>query len=255
MRTVIIGAPASFRVLTPADLPVDLSLRHSFWRWVDFSGFDLSAYDMRDMDILDCNGTASKLGLGKTAMLMSRRTTWTNAVLPADISSYNHDFVIEVYNKALLGTLTNSIRASVTLMRNYVQGGYARSWQDAIQQLVNSGLSVAQMRTRFTLVFSPYPKILSRMEQHLTTKLWRPTAPNWRREKIEVEGLIINVAGHISGSDRWALARMLEQLILAERGVQIKCHFLQLDPFPVLRAIDQTDPQWEDPLWWLRFVD
>src|SRR3989304_4365040 len=100
MRTVLIGAPLALYRLLPSDLPADLALKHSFWRWVDFSGFDLSAYDMRDMDVIGCNGAGVTLPEGKTACLMSRRTDWTGAVLPSDISSYNHDFVVEKYRQA-----------------------------------------------------------------------------------------------------------------------------------------------------------
>lgn len=252
MRTVLTGAPGALYLLQLSDLPLDLNLRHSFWRWVNFSGFDLSAYDMRDMDILDSNGNTARLGVGKTAMLMSRRTTWTNAVLPLDASSYNHDFVVEVYNKALAGSLSGPVRTSVTLMRNYVAGGYARSWQDAIQQLVNAGLTVPQMRTRFTPIFTAYPKILGRMNQHLDRRLWSPTAPNWTRTRDE-EGN--DFTPQISGNDRWALARMLEQHILTTRSREVRCYFLQLDPVPVLRVTPREDGLFNDPLWWRVFAD
>jgi len=104
------------------------------------------------------------------------------------------------------------------------------------------------MRTRFIPIFSPYPKILARMRHHVDNALWRPTAPVWRRTTDD-EGE--DQGSRISGSDRWALARVLELFILNNRGRDVRCHFLQLDPEPVLRVAAADAPL----LWWLGLAD
>src|SRR3990167_10259108 len=96
MRTVYQGTPQQPYRLLASDLPADRDLRQSAWRYVDFSGFDLSTYDMRDMDIWDCVGRNVVLpDGGRTDYIQSRRTDWTGASIPPDVSSYIHDLVVE----------------------------------------------------------------------------------------------------------------------------------------------------------------
>jgi len=125
MRTVLQGTPTRYRRLRAGDLPADRDLRQSYWRYVDFASYDLSPYDLTDTDILDCKGAGSILPDGdRTDWLISRRTDWTGAVIPADVSSYNHDFVNEVTKQRIPSLTGTSLSIAQGAVAQFARDGY-----------------------------------------------------------------------------------------------------------------------------------
>lgn len=251
-RIVLTGAPGALYRPTPADLPADKDLSHSYFRYVDASGFDLSLYDLTDVDILDSD-CRNVILPAKIDYLMSRRTLWTGAKIPATVSSYNHDLVVEALKQRyVLATAANKPR--LQRVYQWVAADYTHSWQDSIWQLINvGGYSVTQIRNAFNAAFAPYPGLLSRLKSHLDRSMWQQASPSLVQNLTAIghtpdDGSpTVDVTGVLSGLDRWANARALE---VAFGGFW---YVAMLDPHPVVFWAGRVnDPDWWQSAWGLR---
>ena len=241
-RTVLTGTPTTPYTLLPGDLPPDLDLTASFWRWVDLSGFDLSAYNLMDVDILDCTGDGAILPEDKTHYLMSRRTTWAGAHIPSDVSDLAHDLVVEVLNQHTAPA--GPRKQAVEWVRDHVAADYTNSWNTAIWRLVNQrGLTRQQVWTTFsTYAFAGYPHLLERLRYELSMPLRETPRPQPLGDHIKVYGLgespdavwrRVDWDFDSASPDRYILARRIEtrldirKLALAPWRVWVA----QLEPF------------------------
>lgn len=241
-RIILQGSPSNLYRLQRSDLPRDNDLSHSFWRYVDFSGFDLSAYDLTDMDVLDCDGSGSTLGAGKTGYMMSRNTSWDGATLPPDLSSYQHDLMAEVYRSA-----PNSSHPVIRMAHTLVTASYRNSWSNMIYELVNS-FRATETRKQGDIAFAGYTNLMRRFAYHMDGELWDDAPITAERTKLSFEGVDRDVKQQRFGKDRWALARMLEQAL----GHPV--YVAMIDPdFAVVTPIDrrhvEENPDWYKKAW------
>ena len=243
-RIVLTGTPTTLRRLRARDLPVDRDLSYSFWRWVNFSGQDLSAYNMTNMDIIDCQGDLSVLpGERRTDGLVSRRTSWGGVVLPADLSSLEQDLVSEALRQTFP---SDNIIATVLA---YLAGGYGRSFQDSIynarQTLGFQNDPVGSNSTHIvTGLYARFPRLASRLVSHFQRSAVAATPPDITTDLnrltflADKDRLSVNVRAEVEGFsqyDRWAVARALE-LLLRQRLLDpdIKVHVALLHPAPTI---------------------
>ena len=262
-RIVLEGTARRLYRLRARDLPPDNILEKSYWRYVDFSGFDLSAYSMVDMDIIDCVGTGVRLPSGPNMRWMqSRRTAWAGAVLPPDISSYNHDLVVE-WCRQRLPSLTGKSAAICQIIIDRVGADYGASWQDTYYHIVTTlALSIPEARDAAVAVFTGQKRLLSRLDWHRDAKAVHVEKPIAPRDPQSVE--IIFPAGRIETEniqarvqllkpDRHAAREAVRTYLRDKYGGKVEMWFAQLEPYPVIfvRALDdrQGDEEWYQAVW------
>ena len=229
---VIQGTADKLYRLQRADL--DFDLRQSYWRYVDFSGFDLSGYDMRDMDILDSYGAGCILP--NTDWMISRRTDWTNATI-TDLSSYNRDLVIEAVRQNLPSLSSQaSLMAEVIIARK--TSGYGVSWQDTLHSIMEAGLTKAELKTEGEKVFAGWPSLLARLRYHLSTDLITSVKAGDGMSvstpaiiKLPHGDVLERLDFFLTGTDRYIAARAIEKSYL-QRGIEVVAYVGQLDPWP-----------------------
>lgn len=250
---------------TAADIPVDNDLSHSFFRYVDFSrrtggnpaqrfDGDLSAVNLFDCDFIDCKAQNVTLGTGKTRYLMSRRTDWQGATLPADVSSYSHDLMAEVYRQA-----SNAAHPIITETRRLVLDHYANSWSNMVWELINtSGFTPQDVYDQGMIAFTGYPHLQTRLTRQFDS-FFRGEAGQWGAERwllehtviwytdkfIEVPERDVKVQVVGAGNDRWALARMIEQFT-GHPAIYVA----MVDPSIVIVQPVSPDSWRNDPDWW-----
>ena len=258
MRTILVGTASKPYILTPADLPADHDLSNSYWRYVDFSptrrwSGDLSAYNMIDTDIIDCRAQNVILpdfaagDLQATDYMQSRRTDWTGAKVPAMVSSYNHDLVVETVRQAI-PALSGKPLAVAQVIAAYIGGGHDRSWRDGYWQVMNRlGMDADTALTNGLPMFKGYPKLESRLKHHHNSRLISPVPPGFRSKaddfEFSVDGVNAvreNIAvALVNKFDRYALRQTLRTAIRTKYAgwTTLAQHydiwFAQLDPYPI----------------------
>ncbi|KKM00677.1 hypothetical protein LCGC14_1802040 [marine sediment metagenome] len=244
---VIQGTADKLYRLQRSDL--DFDLRQSYWRYVDFSGFSLEAYDMRDMDILDSYGAGCILP--NTDWMISRRTDWTNATI-TDLSSYNRDLVIEAVRQNLPSLSSQALlMAKVIIARK--TSDYGVSWQDTLHSIIEAGLTKAELKTEGQKVFAGWPSLLARLRYHLKNDLIRPAKPEAERTistpvRVKLkENTWERFDFFLTGTDRYLAARAIEKSYL-QRGIEVVAHVGQLDPWPWVQVSIKS--RVVDEFWW-----
>lgn len=259
MRTLLTGAiqgsPNNLRVVTPADLPRDRSLRDWYFRYTRCD-LDLSDYDLTNADVLDSNWNGVTLGVGKTPYLNSRRTTYRGANLPSDISSYNHDLVVEMYRQA-----PNASHPIIQYVINHVHQQYRNSWGTfffGIQR--DTRFTLQEIGAQAAIAQQGYTRIESRMAFHLSLpnggaveqpiRFPGKARFSWFDKHIRLPDVIdleLDVRG--IGLDRWAIGQMLSQ-----RFHDIPFYVAMLEPDVVLinPGGDRFEAQ-RNPDWWMRY--
>ncbi len=230
MRTVLQGTSDRLYQLQRADLPDDFDLRQSYWRYVDFSGYDLSGYDMRDMDILDSDGSGSTIP--NTDWTISRRTDWAGATL-TDVSSYNHDLMVEVVRQA---NVTGRVLEMAKAIDAAISRGYENSWQNNILHVITSlGLTIKQAIPLAKEVFQGHPRLLSRFDYHASIGLISADRPG-AGIGIDTEFLVklrenekSRFDFFLTGTDRYIAAQAITK---SYSDVEVVTHLGQLDPWP-----------------------
>jgi len=227
MRTVIIGEPGKLRRLAARDLPRDL--RDSYWRWVDFSGVDLSAYNMAWMDIIDCDARGAIVSPQVRGMV-SRRTDWRGAVIPANLPSDIYDLVPEAVRQVSAPEV-----GAIVVQK---QSDYRSSWFDTIPVL-DAQLGRGWRKPTLAAL-AVFPLLARRLKYHLDQNV---VGVRVDREAnfsvVKIGGRAVDLSGELAGAkdsyDRWAMARTIEAL-LASRGDKLrsKVHVGQLHPFPMI---------------------
>lgn len=233
MRTVFQN-----RTITASDLPPDLDLRQSYWEGCDFSGLDLSAYDIRDMDIINCVARGVRLPQDLRWM-QSRNTNWSGAILPPTVPSTNHDLVIEVIKQGLGGKplLARRIgRWAVT----YLQGQYHRSWADSVYGVQQAlGIDTQTLKLLTEQLFAGQERLIARLREHVERGEIGPLgalAPRTRFVCLLRKGDEDADLGHLlTGYDRYAAARRIEDWF-APQGEEVFCHVQVIQP-PEMRAL------------------
>lgn len=267
-RITLQGTANQLYPFTAADIPADNDLSHSFFRYVDFSrrtggnpanrfNGDLSQVNLFDCDFIDCKANNVTLGTGKTKYLMSRRTDWTGATLPADVSSYNHDFMAEVYR-----TCPNAADPIPQATRALVMADYANSWSNMVWELVNTyGFTVQDVYDAGMIAFSAYPHLQARLTKQFRAWfdfgifpggeqkwLMEFTVVSFQNSEMIVPEQDVKVQVVGMGNDRWALARMLEQYT-GHPGLYVA----MVDPSIVIvqpNSIEHLDkPNWWSDIW------
>ena len=112
-RTVIVGTPRALERISLRDLPADKNLDFSFWRYVDFSGLDLSDYSMEDVDIIDYDAHGASLPECPFSQFRFPVDN-TGLVLHPDTSSFNHDLMAAMFQQA-----SNFSEPVITRIFNY----------------------------------------------------------------------------------------------------------------------------------------
>lgn len=238
MRTVITGKPGALYPLQASDLPPDFDLRQSFWQYADFSGFDLSAYDMRDMDVRHCRATGVILP-AKLDWLVSRRTDWTGAVLPAEMPSYNHDLMREFLRQRSTA-VRGRARTIATMVATRIAGAdYLHSWVDTVQAVITgTGLTPAQVKAAAKALFAPQPRLVSRLSRTIDSGIYRPvvTYPGWGR--VPVDGVEMDFLQDAAlTADRYLLSQGLRWRLWDMYRRDYLVHVDQIDPYPILSII------------------
>lgn len=166
-RSVLIGEPSKLYRLQEKDLEKDG--RNAFWLHVDFSGFDLSNFDMLDADTIHCNGDESILPTG-ARYWMSRHTSLKGATIPHDVNHLAHDPVSELLNQH---TATGKDAEHIEWVASHVALSYWNSWKTAIWWLVNErGLTTEKVWDIFSkYAFAGHKSCLARLEVELRGSL------------------------------------------------------------------------------------
>lgn len=250
-RTVIEGQPMQLAPVT------ETNLRNAYLRYADLNGLVIT--DAYDADILDCRAQNVTLPEGGTDYIMSRRTDWTGSVMPSDLSSYSQ-LVVEQIRQALV---TGRAAVSAQALHGYVAGSHLRSWQDSINFLINTGLSLEEVDDDLKAIFQGYPKLEGRLRHHIDTGKIRPSPPSIAmdlarfRVRLADGNREINLAPFFQGRsalDRYQTARDLEPFIESKVGEPVRCYVGMLDPLPIVFAVSLSwlvDPDQED--WWTVF--
>lgn len=232
-RVVLTGSPGALYRPTKADLPEDGDARDAFLRYVDLSGLDLSKFDLRNSDILDCDARGVILPAdNRTDYMQSRRTNWRNAVIPADVSSYNHDLVVECYRQ-----LNPNHPVLKRVIARVGDGLYDKSWRDSIFDVMQ-GLGVTKQQAldsyRLSLL-GKRPKLLDRLKQHVRDDDIRQAPPSTRRPLDAYPasgGETLDLSAFDFGVDRYECSRRLEREFPA-----YWFYVGQLDPWPIILTI------------------
>ena len=254
-RIVLQGTASRLRRLRAADLPADHDLSRSFLRWVDLSGFDLSAYDMEDMDIIDCRAQNVILP-GKLDYLMSRRTDWTGCAIPADLPSYIHDLVVELFRQRA-AQLTGLAQQVAQALATFTAGSYERSWRNGYDHVMTTfGLTAQETRDVAAQVLAPYPRMLARLDRHLVAGLISAIIPDQRRDLTAIKVIdqtgaerTLNISVVPLSLDRYQAEQNIRNVVVAGIGPLGDVKVLQLDPFPIVLVKDYTITP-DLPDWW-----
>lgn len=246
MARIVIDNP-TLRNLRLNQLPADLDLRQSYWRRVNFSNFNLSAYDMRDMDIIECVGDGCILpDRVRTDWLISRDTSWTGAVIPKDVSSYIHDLVGELIRQNIGRLASKPAWALAAEQVRQNLRGYSSSWQDSLKVVRDADASAGAQDTP---LFNDYPRIKARRTSHVQRDLITagPPGADFKLDSVLIglpsqSGTRLDLSGVLTtvrGSDRFAAARQVEAHTQG-LGVATYCHVDQLDPWPHIQVMSQN---------------
>ena len=250
MRIVLQGTPGNLYVPTAADLPADRDLRQSFFRYVNISGRNLSLYNLQDVDILDSVATNVRLpGSQRTDYLMSRRVNWSGAIIPSDISSYNHDLVVESYRQL------SAFHPVLSRVIARVSSSYINSWRDSIFDVMQSlNITKEQARDQYiAVVGNSRPRLTKRLRDHVRNGDIKDTPPNTVRPINAYptsDGQTLDLSAIPLGLDRYAAARLLES-----QFSEYWFYVGQLDPHPIIitlrrNRLDGTPPwDWFKNAW------
>lgn len=251
MRTVIKGTATKLHKLQASDLPLDFDLRQSYWRYVDFSGWDLSGYLAEDMDILDSDGSDCTLP-ESIDWLTSRRTKWAGAKIPSNLSSYNHDLMIEVAKQA---NVTGPSQDMANAIIESIGRGYGNSWQNNVHYVMEKlgkpdptdigpeGMVAAAD------VFKGYPDLIRRLHYHNADGKVRLEGPGdditistpvlvkgpKDRFYVRLDTFLIS-----SDHDRYTLARAIEKAIEQQYGWEAVCHVDQWEPWHHIQIVAKS---------------
>jgi hypothetical protein len=238
--------------LRARDLPDDFDLTNSYWRYVDYSGWDLSPYIMEDMDIIECVGQNATFPQEGTALIQMRVTDpaidklalLDGAWIPPDASSYNHHFVVEGMRQAVNDTDPINI-----FVREYVAADYAHSWRDALYEAIQI-FGQQQVYDALVIAFAGFPRWLSRLEEHYALRNWGPWSP-WKTDlsAVPIQGIRnrtqYDLRFALSTNDRYLLARNVENAVTTNPDIpRLNVWFAQRIPESVMFWADRE--RWRD---------
>ncbi len=242
MRTVIIGTPTKLRKVTAKDLPADKVLDFSFWRWVDISGLDLTPYSMENVDVINYRAAGAALPSCHYSQFRFPIDN-TGITIPPDVSSYNHDLVVEVFRQA-----SNASDPMIQKIAAYVSGGYDRSWRDGLHHLMQ-GTTLQDVFSTLGKSLVGYPLLLSRLKSHHDSgavSAEKEVVQDLTKFNIGAPGDTINLSVPPS-FDRWATARMLEMQLQTthKQSSKSKVWIPQLHPTPIVLIDDRKGEWWQ----------
>lgn len=249
-RIILTGSPRRLYKIKRNDLPRDLDITHSFFEYVDFSGFDLSDYDLRDSTIYNCLADGVTLGEGKTEGMESRFTSWTGANLPTDLSSFNHDLVVENYRQAIAQN-TDESRIIAKALELVDDGTYLWSWNNTYYRMVNDlGLTKRQVLDLVKRIHSSRPRLITRLQRHFDrdeiNNLPALSEQDLTEVHVPYSDQVLDISGDLLRTrDRWEQSRHLEALY-----PEVRFYVAINVPFPLVitlgRKCDVKDDEW----WW-----
>jgi len=274
-RIVLIGTATTPYLVRARDLPADRDLRDSFFRWCDWRGVrNLSGYDLRNSDWLDCDCAGviwpdhwiprwdespdNPSQDAATDFCSFRRCRMTGAVLPANASSFHHDFVTENWRRKL-ATLTGREAAASQHAIDYLTSGYDTSWPDGYAYVMaQMGATVRDVYGYFYPVLAGFPRWQERLRFHANSA-FSPDKPLERPGRISTQQGVVeyDVRARLVGSglvDRYIASRGIELAINTDRSLITRVWFGQLDPWPFMVALTEDStlrmPAWG---WWPRW--
>ena len=255
MRIVLEGTPTTPRRLRARDLPADRDLSRSFWRYVNASGFNLSTYNMTDIDIFDSN-CSNVILPAQIDWMQSRRNVWTGATIPASLSSYIQDLIREVMVQALprlSGVPLQVAQIGIAM----ITASYANSWTNILWTVRDQlGLSDADLFTHTADVMAGYPRLLARLRYHVSSGHLSPDP----MRPPDLSQMVVRLVGAVSAredlrsfsftrQDRFQLEQSLVNLVLQRRGIQVDVRVGQVDPFPVVFMREDPQGDWREKAW------
>lgn len=242
----IVGAGTPDKLWTPtAEQLLYKDWDNSFLQWVDLSGLTIPR--MQDADVIHWKGTNTTFA----------NTDWTQfrfpidlsgAVIPSDLSSYNHDFVTEVSRRgmALPGLPGEVARADYEYLAQF----YGRSWSDTYFNTMKVlKLTIEEAYQPSLEVFAGYTRCLGRLRYHYESGTVNVEPPNVETDlsayKIHAVGgdVTLDLRNDVAflQYDRTAGAEMLSQNVKAQVDAsRLKFWIAQLHPYPVIKHIDQS---------------
>jgi len=238
-RIVLTGTPTTLYRPRARDLPADRDLSFSHFEYVDASGLDLSAYNLSYTDWWWCNCDGVRLPVGGTAWLLSRETSWTGAIPPADLraNAISHDLLIEAYRQGLALMPARDQPVGNTIL-NYLSRNYTACLSDGVKYALSQGYTAADLRA--LVQDSPL------LRPDLDDQLNKQTAPGGLVDFKAGRAALPNGLDFDDGSplsiapairrDRWRLARALEALLEKLYGEPWRVLVKQVAPFPLIEA-------------------
>lgn len=240
-RIVLNGSPGNLYTLKQSDLPLDLDLRYSFWRYVDFRNFNLSTYNMNYMDIYDCLGGGATLPTN-IRLLESHRTDWTGAIIPkGSLDNMMQDLIAEEMRQRSL-SLTGRARTAIRTARNHLdyrvigEDAYFHSWSTMVDAYSAAGIASPPYIDASGTFFADYPKLKATYDRLVSWYNSEFLAGNFVHPPSHIPEVAnlgsIDLKPYIQGFgglDRWATARSLEAAFPPYKFI---CTYL----YPVIRV-------------------
>ena len=244
MRIVGIGTRSSLWQPSAAELAL-LDWDNSFFEWADLSRLIIPPF--RDGDLHHYRAVNTIFdNLDWTIM---RHPIDLAVTVPPDVSSFNHDLVVEVFRQA-----SNSSHPVIQLIIGRVDDGtYRNSWRDTLWHTINDlRLPRATVLAEWKTALTGYPRLLQRLVETSNQEL-RPN-PATRTSSVWVklaQGQVTdNLAVHLTGTDRYLAARAIEADVEARHGEPVVCHVHQLDPYPAVAVVARSRIFRPDFGWW-----
>ena len=209
-RIVLAGTAAKLAKPTRAQLQL-VDWHNSFLQWVDLSA--LTIPPLQNADVINYKAAGTKFA--NTDYTQFRfPIDLTGVTFPNDLSSYNHDFVVQVMRRA-----ANATQPGVMLIIDHVAASYLHSWSDSIYRVMAElGMTPDEVRDMLEVTFAGYPRLLSRLARHMDGRLYRPDPPETRTTTITVDNRTFDLAGRLTTIDRATLQSQLRTFVSAETG-------------------------------------
>lgn len=245
MRIVGIGTKASLWKPTAKQLTLP-DWDQSYLEWVDLSGLTVPPF--RDGDLRNYKATNTTFG-NTDWTIMRDPIDLTGVVIPSDVSSFNHDLVVEVFRRA-----SNALHPVNQLCIVRVgDGTYLNSWSDTIWHAGNDlGLSLSAVATELKTAFTGFPRLQIRLREEVGRELRPEPATRTSDVRIKlIDGTIIeNLANQLQGTDRYLAARQIETEVGALKNEPLIAHVHQLDPWPAASVVAESRIHMPTFGWW-----
>lgn len=199
----IVGVGTKDILWKPTSIQLSLSnWDNSYLNWADLSGLKIPP--LRDGDCLNYKATGTTFQ--NTDYTQFRfPIDLTGAKFSSDVSSLNHDFVMEISRQA-----SNADHPGMKFLIGYGAASYTHSWQDSIYRFINDiGMTPEEVREMLNVAFAGYNRLLARTIWHINKKAWSVDPPDTHTDltqlRLASDDLKVNLSSMFVSNDRYAL--------------------------------------------------